>query len=371
MSDYIAGLRSDLVDAAARHQHRGAVARRTVVLRPRAWSRPALAAVAMTAAALAVIAVAVTTIGPPTPAPTKPHPVRVVRLGLEAFNATYGAGGLWVAGTNGEVVQVARGRVAQRLTLGDLGGGIAATGDFVWSSGINAGREAQGEAEATSGLVQINGRSGAVVRRLPKHSSENGALEAGAGGLWLIPNTGQENRTIEHRDPATGRLLGVVSGLSANDLDAGDAVVWALGGTGELAQIDPVSDRVVSVVPGATRPSGPNNGATGMSLAADGQAVWVAGGTRGDVVLVLGGRVVRRLRVGEGVVDGVARTRDALWVTFAKPGVGARYQVIRIDPETGRQTGTVDLGHRQPTALVPAGRDLWIVTLDGTATLIR
>jgi hypothetical protein len=371
MSDYIAGLRSDLVEAAARHQRRGRLARRTLPLRPRAWSRPALAATVAVAACVAAIVVAVSTVGPPTPAPTKPHPVRVVRLGLEGFSATYGAGSLWVAGTNGEVVRVTRGRVTQRESLGDVGGGVTATADSVWASAITAGQAAEGEPEATSGLVRFDAASGALTRRLPKHPLEIGPLASGAGGLWVVPDTSQNGDRIEHRDPATGRLIGEVRGQFTNALAAGVGVVWALGGTGELAQIDPASDRVVAVVHDVTRPAGLNNGATGMSLAADGQAVWVAGGTLGDVRLVQAGRVVRRIRVGEGSVDGVARTRDALWVAFATPGVGTRYRAIRIEPETGRQTGTVDLGHRQPTALTPAGRDLWIVTLDGSATLIR
>jgi hypothetical protein len=73
--------------------------------------------------------------------------------------------------------------------------------------------------------------------------------------------------------------------------------------------------------------------ATGMSLAADGPAVWVAGGTLGDVRLVQAGRVARRIRIGAGSVDGVARTHAALWVVFAALGPGNHYRVIRIDPE--------------------------------------
>jgi hypothetical protein len=367
MSDYIAGLRADLVEAAARHEQRGAVRRRALPVLPRAWSLPALAAVAVTAAAVAAIAVAVSIVGPPTPAPTKPHRVTVVRLGLEGFNATYAAGSLWVTGTNGEVVRVTRGRVALRQTLADLAGGIAGTRDSVWTSAIAD----PGTGSISSRLVQLDAATGALKRRLPKHDTEYGPLDAGAGGLWLIPETSQNGDTIERHDPVTGRLVAVIEGAFNNDIAAGDNVVWALSSTGDLAQIDPLRNRIMAIVHGVTQPSGVNNGATGMSLAADGEAVWVAGGTRGDVALVRAGRIAQRLRVGEGSVDGVARTRDALWATLATPVPGTRYRMIRIDPETGKQTGTVDLGHRQPTALVPAGRDLWIVTLDGTATLIR
>jgi hypothetical protein len=368
MSDYISGLRGDLVDAAARHQRRGSLARTALPALPRAWSRPALAAVLATAACLAAIAIAVSTVGPPTPAPAQPHRLAVVRLGVDGFDATYATGFLWVAGENGEVVVVdtEHNRVANRLKLGELGGGIAADGGSVWASAIEAGH-----GNITSSLVQIDARTSAIKRRLPRHAREHGALATGAGGVWVVPDTSQNGNRIERYDPATGRRVALIRGDFTNDLAVGDGVLWALGGTGDLAQIDPASNRITAVVRAVTQPSGLNNGATGMSLAADGSAVWVAGGTRGDVVMVQAGQIVRRIRVGEDSVDGVARTRDALWVTLATGAPNARYRVLRIDPETGRPTGTLNLGHRQPMALAPAGRGLWILTLGGSATLIR
>jgi hypothetical protein len=97
--------------------------------------------------------------------------------------------------------------------------------------------------------------------------------------------------------------------------------------------------------------------------------MWVAGGNAGNVVRVQGGRIVRRIRVGEGVV-GVAPTGDALWVSFSAGALGRDHRLVSIDAETGRQTGTLDLGSSRPRAC-SAGDDLWVVTLDGIAMLVR
>jgi len=366
MSDYITGLRSDLVEAAARHQRRGALARRALPLRPQAWSRPALAAAVVAAACLAAVIVAVRAIGPPEPTPTNPHRVEVVRLGIEPFDAVYAAGSLWAVGSKGEVVRVRDGRVVDRLEVGQLGHSIAADGGSVW---VTADADVFSGAENlfNSHFVVIDARSGVVKRTLQKRTSGLGSVAAGAGGVWLVPAWAQTDDEIERYDPVTGRRVAIIRSDYLNALAAGDEAVWALRDDGAVAQIDPASNRVVAEVPGASASRNPGQAA----LAPDGMGVWVAGGVRGDVVLVQGGRIARRIRIGEGTVEAVARTRDAVWVTLETGAVRSSFRAIRIDPETGGPTGTVDLGHRRPVALAPDGRGLWIVTLDGTATLIR
>ncbi len=369
MSDYIAGLRSDLVEAAARHQRRGSLAQRTLLLLPRAWSRPALAAALAVAACAVAFVLAVRAIGPPEPTPTRPHRVLTVRLGAEPFDAAYAAGGLWVVGSKGEVVRVVDGRVAGRLEVGQLGHSIAAEGDSVW---VCADADVYSEAhnQFNTNLVEIDARTGSIKRRVPKRTSGLGPVAVGAGGVWLIPETAQTSDKLERYDPATGRRTAVVTSDFVQALAAGRAVLWALRDDGAVAQIDPVSNRIAAVVADATQ-SRNQTGPSQAALAPDSNGVWVAGGARGNVVLVQAGQIVRRIPIGEGEVEAVARTRDALWVTLETGPVRSSFRAIRIDPETGRPTGTVDLGHQRPVALVPAGRDVWIVTLDGTAALIR
>ena len=60
MSDYISELRRDLVGAAAREQGRGRAGRVARPLRPRAWSRPALAGALAIAAVLVAVVLTLT-----------------------------------------------------------------------------------------------------------------------------------------------------------------------------------------------------------------------------------------------------------------------------------------------------------------------
>jgi hypothetical protein len=368
MSDYITGLRSDLVEAAARHQRRGALARTAVPLRPRAWSRPALAAALAAAACVAAVVVAVRALGPPTPAPTQPQRVVSVSLGTEGFDAVYAADSLWVAGTNGEVIRVAHGRVAGRMNVGQQAKSISADADSVW---VTASDEMVAGGALRAHLVQLDARTGEIRQKIPVTTSDVGPVEAGAGGVWFIPDDSQSRDLLERRDPATGRRVSTIRSDFTNGLAAGPELLWGIRRDGAVGEIDPRADRVVAEVP-AVHENGPaQNGPGPTSLAAEGDGVWVAGGARGDVAWVQAGRIARRIRIGEGNVSAVARTRDALWVAVGTGTVTIRYRVVRIDPETGRRTGTVQLGHLRPTALVPAGRELWIVTLGGSAMLIR
>jgi hypothetical protein len=371
MSDYIAGLRSDLVEAAARHERRGTLARRTIAVRPRAWSRPALAAACVTAACVAAVIVAISIVGPPAPEPTKPQRVVTVRIGTEAFDAVYAGGALWVGGTNGEIVRVANGRVVDRRKLALQVESISAGGGSVWASTIDSRASDPQDPLSDTSLIRMDARTGAVTRRVSMKVHEIGPVAVGAGGVWLVPDAQQAENRLERYDPATGRLAGVVESTYREDLAAGNGVVWALGVDGSLAQIDPRTDRITAVLPGVHEKL-PGQDAPGQAnLAADGDGVWVAGGVRGDVVRVQAGRIAHRIRVGDGNAFAVARTRDALWVALGTGTLSVRYRLVRIDPETGRQTGTMELGHVRPAVITPAGRDLWIVSLGGTATLVR
>jgi PAS domain-containing protein len=370
MSDYIAGLRADLVEAAARHQEQSALRRRALPVLPKAWSRPALAAAGALAACVAVIVIAVATIGPPSPTPAKPHPVRILPLGTDAFDAVYAGGDLWVAGSDGDVVRVRGGRAISRIHVGTQVKSISSDGRSIWLTTQGGGLK-NSSGESHGDLIELDIRTGAITRKIQKLISDVGPVEAGAGAVWFVPDDSQAHDVLERRDPATGRRIATVKFTQNSAMAAGPDVLWGIDGDGTVAEVDPRVNRIVAKTP-AVHLNGPEEGQPGKtSLAADGDGVWVAGGARGDVALVQAGRVARRIRIGEGNVSAVARTRDALWVAIGGEGLTARYRVIRVDPDNGRQTGMVELGTLRPTALAAAGKDLWVITLGGRALLIR
>ena len=106
MSDYITGLRADLVDAAARHGRRRRSHRMPASLSPRAW-RPAVAlGVAAVAASVVAVVIAVSTLTPPQPHPGRLQIVAELQLDGQPQDAVLAGGSLWVADFTGEVVRV-------------------------------------------------------------------------------------------------------------------------------------------------------------------------------------------------------------------------------------------------------------------------
>jgi hypothetical protein len=51
--------------------------------------------------------------------------------------------------------------------------------------------------------------------------------------------------------------------------------------------------------------------------------------------------------------------------------IGGRYGLAHIDPEAGELTAAVDLGRRQPKAVVAAGDGAWVIAADGSGLLVK
>jgi len=128
--EFISGLRSDLVEAAAREAARGRVGRVARPLRPRVWNRRvALGAAALAAAAAAFVAV-VLALASPRPAETaRPRIVATIATGTVPVCASFAAGRLWIADFNHQLVavDVAGRRVARRVGIGLNPTALAAT----------------------------------------------------------------------------------------------------------------------------------------------------------------------------------------------------------------------------------------------------
>jgi hypothetical protein len=60
-------------------------------------------------------------------------------------------------------------------------------------------------------------------------------------------------------------------------------------------------------------------------------------------------------------------------VTTGSPSVTAspHNRLVRIDPQTGRATATVDIGRQHPVTLVGAGAELFVVTAQGRVLVVH
>jgi outer membrane protein assembly factor BamB len=364
MSDYITGLRADLVDAAARHQRRGALARKTIAVRPRAWSRPALAAALATAACLAVVLVAVRAIGPPAPQPTRPHVLKTTKVAGVVYDAVLAGGALWVTDFSGSLVRVdpTTGQVLGKTPLGGSPRTIASGQGSVWA--IVDGRQAEL-------MVQVDPRSGRVIDRHAVAPNSFDVFTVDGGGMWVMAEAAS---VAMERVPAPGRApiaeLRVGLDYTVGAVGA-PSTLWVVTNRGTLVEADNLTGRVIHSLPSAVTGDHGNRGdefpENGLAVDADG--VWAVDQDREVVVRFSGGRVVQRIRAG-GYPGPIAFTRNALWVSVTDP-LKRRYRIVRFDPSSGRATGSVNVGYHVPKALVPSPHGLWVVASDGTALLVR
>ena len=350
MTDFVTGLRQDLVEAAARQQRRSPAARATRPLRPRAWSPVAVLGAVAALAAVVVLVIGFREIAPPRQ-PEAPKVVGTYQLGGQPRDAVAAGGALMIADLSGRVVRVSPGNPSERqsFAVGAAPQSIAADGDAVWVVGSQVSPD-------RSLLVQHDARTG---RRLARISLDGyrSFVGVGAGGVWVADlHPGGITRINPRTGKDTAFIRTEVRGLAVTDrsvwVHAGDTVTqWDANGL------------LVNRVGGISPSLGDESQRT---LLPDANGAWVVGQSDGLLYRIEGGRVVRRIAVGEtaGVIAGSGST---VWVS-ASPGVD-REELVRVDADDGKVTGRVSLGRYTPQAIVPIGKDVWVVT--GVGGLLR
>jgi hypothetical protein len=356
--DFIAGLRSDLLEAAARERASSAVGRAARPLRPRAWSRRAVVGAAAAVAAVAAFVAAVVALAPTRPPePAKPRIVGTIPTGADPLCASYAGGRLWIAGTDGRIVAVDVGgrRVNGRIPVGAATSALVAASGELW-----ARVEAQGR-DTTDRVLRIDPATGRTTARV---KVDRGAGLAVAGrSVWAPRATASPVPGIERidRDRAVvaGRA-GVASGVV--DVVSADGLLWASTINAKIVEMDAATGRVITrfgVAPLA---------ATAM-VAAD-RGLWLLYATRGEILRFAGHRIADRISVGVDVLPVLARTGDALWTVTAE-AFGKPTRLVRIDPVSHRVTGTLSLGRQRVNKLVGAGRNLLAITETGRVIVVR
>jgi DNA-binding beta-propeller fold protein YncE len=362
MSDFISELRGDLVEAAARHGRRGRLERAARVAHPRAW-RPRIAVAGLAVAAgLAAVVLSVAALAPPERA-AQPRVVAVVRVGGIPVDATFAGGSLWVADFGHRIVRVdlRTRRIVARIPLPSEPVAVASGSAGVW---IRT-RDIEPASNGTR-LFALDARTNRAVARASLGAGLG--LDVGASAVWTARETLPPDG-IYAIDPRNGALIGHTPMPNAGGVAVGGAALWAIGTDGTLARIDPASRRLVARLPRLAPMKGPG-GTVNHVLAADGDGVWVLNSRDGQVIRVVGSRVVRRYAVDRSVHDLLARTADGLWIVTGADRARDN-RLTRIDPETGKVTATLELGTHQPVALVGSGRTLYVAGGDGTVLVIR
>ncbi len=249
-----------------------------------------------------------------------PHTDRATQVlsdpGASLTGVAFGAGSLWVEDAAGVLrVDPVTGKVTARI--GVHASALSFGAGALWALGYIGGGP----------LVRIDPATNAV-RTFPLPPGKIEDLAAGEGAVWISvavpPSVG-----LLRVDPASGRVVARISGSHLfGQVAVGDGAVWASDGAA-VARIDPRTNRVTATAPllSPLPASGPSPILNGSGL----------------------------LAVAPGVV----------WVTRA--GNARHAGVLRIDPRTGRFTGTGLRAGRHPQAVAASGTTLWVVTAQGLA----
>jgi hypothetical protein len=362
VSDFIPGLRADLVEATAREAARGRLqrSRRTVELR---LPRPTAVASALAlAAVLLALAVALSTVAPELSA-ARPRVLATLELGGQPRDAALSDGKLWVTDFAGRLVHadVRRDTPVDGIQLGRYGGSVAAGNGGLW---------AVGQAPLTGGslrLTEVDPRTGVRLREL-RRPGTGGDIAVGAGGLWVSPDDYPDGRPwLERLDPTTGAVTARVRADAAALAISADTV-WVLEYDGTLLAVSGATRQVVARLSRLAPVRDLSRYTPDNTLAAGPGGAWLADPAASTVLHVVGGRVVRRvgLRSAPGPLTLAA---GAVWVSTGDV-ISRRYRLLRLSPATGRITATVDLGHHEPKAVIPTADGVWVVASDGTALRI-
>ena len=355
--DFISDLRSDLEEALERYERRSPRRRLGAGLRSGAWRLRPLAGAAAVAALVAGALLVARAFGP-EPLPVRPRVVEVLPIGGTPTDAVFADGSLWATDLDGAVVRVDAEdrRVIARIRVPGSPGSIATDAGSVWALSTLG--------HCDSRLVRIDAAGGRVVSRTA--TTGDGVLAATTGALWVPPCSAGRDR-IDRLD-RTGTATGRVQLANADGLVTAGGVLWALSHNGTVAEIDPADGGVVRRWPQLAPLADPNT--TGANaLAADGNGVWVISTGRAEILRIDGGRAVRRFAVPRSARPLITRRRDGVWIATADR-LGADNRLLRIDPETGEVTATLEFGSRQPIALVPTDHQLCVVTSDGSIAFV-
>lgn len=349
MSDFVTGLRAELLDAHAARRRSGRARR---ILRGLPLHAPRALA-AGTAVAALVVAVLVTRAMVPPPSGA-PRVVDVIRVGGNPTGAVLADGSVWVSDFAGR--RVIRLAPANRQVTTR----IAVDGQPV---AVTAGRGGPWVRTA----VGDGGTVGRIGSGRATRVGYGSTLAAGTTAVWAadveLPPEG-----IHRLDADTGRDAGLVDIPGVYALASGGGSLWAVTGNGTVLRLDGRTAAVRARWPAIAISAGTADPA----LAADADGAWVlrvAQGEDSQAIRFEGNHVARRLPIEQTVRPLLAQAPDGLW-TVSEDRVRHGFAAVRLDPESGAVTARIDLGIRNPTALLPVGDEIWIAAGDGTVTVV-
>jgi peptide/nickel transport system substrate-binding protein len=252
-----------------------------------------------------------------------------------------------------EQVVERRSRKRRAVLLSALAGVVAAAVVVllvVFGHGVSGGRSAVSAAGDSLGVVDA--RSGRLVAATGVGATPT-AVAVGEGAYWV---TNADGHSVSRIDPGTKVVVDTIPvGNDPTGIAFGDGVVWVVNsGDGTVSRIDPGTDTVVKKI-------GVGVGPLGIVYAAG--SVWVANTGDGTTTMIdPKSDIPTTLQVA---ATEFAFGAGTLWANERAAG-----QVVRIDPTTGKQVASIQVGNG-PTGIAYGDGAAWVAnSLDGTVSRI-
>ena len=206
---------------------------------------------------------------------------------------------------------------------------------------------------AADSVGAISAPRGAITAEAPVGSSPWG-VAVGQGSVWV---TNYNDGTVSRIDPVTHAVVPIQVESTPTGIAVGADAVWVTNSySGTVSRIDPADDSVVATSRSATVPPGWRSAMArcGSPTAATGRSARSTPSATTATTIPLGGAT--DVAVGEG----------AVWVSDAANG-----RVLRVDPQTNRVTGSINVG-TGPSAITVGFGSVWVTnSLDGTISRIN
>ena len=350
MSDFLTELRSELLDAHAARRRRRPWRR---VVRALGSDAPRALAAAAAVVALVLAVLGVRAVVPRPTAP--PRVVEVIRVGGNPTDAVLADGSVWVSDFAGRRVtrlDPSRRRVVGRIAVEGQPVAVAAARGRTWV------RTAVGD----------GGRIARIGSDTVTRVGFGATLAVSTTAVWAADvELGPER--IRRIDPGTGRGTGVLDIHGVYALASGGTSLWAVATEGTVLRLDGRTGAVRARWPAIAISAG----TAAPALVADPDGAWVlrvGQGAASEAIRLEGARIVRRLPIPPSVRPLLTAAPDGLW-TVTEDAVHHRYTAVRLNLRNGSVTARVDLGARNPTALLTVGDEIWITSSDGTISVIE
>jgi outer membrane protein assembly factor BamB len=277
-----------------------------------------------------------------------------------------GFGAVWTADPiGGEILRIdpATRRVTAR---------IAVDGEAFVAAGAGAVWAIAGDLQFTDGgpvrLLRIDPATNQVVARIPVRSQAGDRigpvdLQIEDGAVWVVGVSG-----ALRIDPARNAVAGYVDLTDEAGDDARGTVVdgdsvWALTVDGRLRRFDAATGSVVDELAVRARPD------SFLSWGPPGTLTLI--GT-GELALIerATGRPLWQTRL-TGDIRYWTADGDVLWVGHVARTPAERDRLTRLDAETGRRLGHVDLPEPGVAGIAKVGDEVWVATPGGKVVVVR